>query len=73
MATNRRQFMQDAARGVATGAIAAVAWLLVSRDRTVRSEAPCINRGACRGCSLADDCSLPAALSMRQVTTKGRS
>jgi len=73
MAATRRQFMHDAARGVAAGAIATVAWLLVSRDRSKRSEAPCLNRSVCRACSLSDDCPLPAALSMRQATTKGQS
>ena len=56
---NRRDFF----RRSAYGGLAAVSAVLIARSVSHT----CVNSGLCRGCGAFEDCSLPQALSAKQV------
>lgn len=69
---NRRQLLTEALRYMTLGvfAVAGVS-VLVKRHRLVR-EGKCIHGGICRGCAVFERCSLPQALSAREMLAEGK-
>jgi hypothetical protein len=65
---NRREFLKKIGRyAILTGLFAGAGILLGRKRVTPKPLQTCINRGICRGCSVLEDCTLPAALSMKNV------
>ena len=68
---NRRRLLAEALRYATLGILGAVGGsVLVKRHRLVR-EGKCINGGICRGCAVLERCSLPHALSAREILMGG--
>lgn len=69
---NRRQLLTEALRYTTLGVLGAVGGsVLAKRHRLVR-EGKCINGGICRGCAVLEGCSLPQALSARDILAGGK-
>ena len=68
---NRRQLLTEALRYTTLGVFAVAGGsVLVKRHRLVR-EGKCINGGICRDCTVLKRCSLPQALSARDILAGG--
>ena len=68
--TNRREFFRDVARAIVVGGVALATAALVAKRPGRPSEAPCINQGICRRCSVLGACGLPAALSTKHALAR---
>ncbi len=62
---SRRAFYRTVVRAALLGGVSITTALLVARRNPV-AEAPCINKGICRGCGVVNGCGLPAALSYKR-------
>ena len=68
---SRRGFLVAVARGAAGAALAGLGVALaLGRGGERGREEACLRRGVCRGCSRADDCGLPQAISLREATKR---
>ena len=66
--SSRRGFLVAVARGAAGAALAGLGVVLaLGRGGQQNKEEACLRQGVCRGCSRADDCGLPQALSLREA------
>jgi hypothetical protein len=68
---NRREFLRGGVRGALLTALAAVSAVLAKRNGGRLSGQTCVNQGICAGCAVFADCGLPAALSRKQVLSRG--
>lgn len=64
---SRRDMIRSAVRYATLGAVTAVTTCLITKRVAKPTEAPCVNRGICRQCTVARSCNLPAALSYRDA------
>ena len=64
---SRREFLRGSLRYAFLGALAALAALVSSPRRRTPGEPACLNRSQCNGCSVLDQCGLPAALSAKRA------
>jgi hypothetical protein len=66
-AAGRREFLRACGRGLAVGALGALAYALREQTGRVNPTAAerCGNRGICRGCDRVEKCGLPQALSLK--------
>ncbi len=69
----RRDALAAAARYAAAGGIALLSAGLVAKGHLVPEAQQCRVAGACRGCSAARDCGLPAAVQFRTNEEDGHS
>ena len=67
---SRRDFFGGVVRGAALGAVAAVSYVLLKRNRRGLPEQKCISRGFCRDCRVFDDCELPQAMTIKHGMAK---
>ena len=67
--SDRREFLRRLGRNAAAAAVAAMTALLLMRNGKAETS-PCRRRGQCRGCDLADTCSMPAAKAERRRTAR---
>jgi hypothetical protein len=67
---NRRQMLTAALRYGTLGLLGVVGGSVVAKRRRLVREGKCINGGICRGCTIFEDCSLPTALSVKDVLTR---
>jgi len=65
---SRRQFLRDGLRFAMLGGLAAVGGKLAGRQAGRPAGQVCVSAGICRGCAVFEDCGLPRALSVKQVT-----
>ncbi|OHB59137.1 MAG: hypothetical protein A2173_10730 [Planctomycetes bacterium RBG_13_44_8b] len=64
---NRRQMLIAALRYGTLGLLGVVGGSVIAKRRKLVREGKCINGGICRGCEVFEDCSLPTALSAKEV------
>jgi len=69
---NRRQLFIGILRYSTLGLIGVLGGSFLARRRRLVRENKCINDGICRGCEIFDKCSLPQALSAKEVLTRDR-
>jgi hypothetical protein len=67
---NRRQMLIGALRYGALGFLGAIGGSFIAKRRRLVREGKCINGGICRECEIFDDCSLPTALSAKDVLAR---
>jgi len=67
---SRRNFLGFVVRGAAIGAIAAVSYVLLKRNRRAMLEQKCISRGFCSDCRAFGDCELPQATTIKRGKAK---
>ncbi len=63
---SRRNFLGLVVRGAAIGAIAAVSYVLLKRNRRAMPEQKCTYRGFCSDCRTFGDCELPQAMTIKR-------
>jgi hypothetical protein len=64
---NRRQLLTAALRYATLGLLGTFGASSISRRRRLAREGKCINDRVCRGCEVLQTCSLPQALSEKEV------
>jgi len=67
---NRRQMLIGALRYGTLGLLGTVGGSVIAKRRRLVREGKCVNGGICRGCEIFKDCSLPQALSAKEVLTR---
>jgi len=67
---NRRQILIGVLRYGTLGLLGAVGGSAVAKRRRLVREGKCINGGICSGCEIFEGCSLPQALSAKEVLTR---
>ena len=67
---NRRQMLIEALRYGTLGLLGIVSGSVVAKRRRLVREGKCINKGICNGCEIFNNCSLPTALSVKEVLTR---
>ena len=68
-AQSRRQLLTEVLRYATLGFWVAVGGSVLVKKRRFVRQGKCINHGVCRGCEILQKCSLPLALSAKQVLT----
>ena len=66
---SRRQLLAAALRYATLGLFGAAGASVISKRRRLAREGKCINDRVCRGCEVLETCSLPQALSEKEVLT----
>lgn len=67
---SRRQFFTSAFRYVVLAVLLAAGSAIIAKKRRLVQEGKCINRGICSDCEAFQRCSLPQALSAKEVLTR---
>jgi hypothetical protein len=68
----RRQFFRGVLRSVSLTLLGAAGGAAAMKRRRLVRENKCDNQGVCSGCEVFDECGLPRALSVKQVTAGSR-
>jgi hypothetical protein len=68
---SRREFLRGGARYALLAGLGMLSATLAQRSGGKLSGQTCINEGICRGCGAFDNCSLPQALSVKQIQRGG--
>jgi len=66
----RRGFLLSSARFAAMGLFGSMVFGTVRKNKRLIRENKCVNRGICGNCRIFSDCSLPQALSAKDVLEK---
>jgi hypothetical protein len=66
----RRDFLESSLRFAAIGLFGSMIFHSVRKNKRFIRENKCINRGICSSCQIFSDCSLPQALSAKNVLEK---
>jgi len=66
----RRQLFATALRYAALGALGTIGGSTLAKRQRLLREGKCTNRGICRGCEAFEACTLPQALSAKQVLAR---
>lgn len=67
---NRRQMLIGALRYATLGLLGAVGGSVIAKRHRLVREGKCVNRGICSGCEVFERCTLPTALSAKEVLTR---
>jgi len=67
---NRRKLLEAALRYGTLGLLGTAGGTFFAKRRKLVREGKCINDGVCRGCEVFQKCSLPQALSAKEVLTE---
>ncbi len=66
---NRRELLTTVLRYATLGTLGAIGGGVFAKRRRLVQDGICINSGICKGCGILEQCSLPLALSEKQVLT----
>lgn len=64
---DRRQMLTSTLRYATLGLLGTFGASVISQRRRLVREGKCINEGVCRGCEILQTCTLPQALSAKEI------